>query len=128
MSLDDGLEGNGGANGGRDMAVAGVLLGSTALDKELNLGSIGQIDDKYEYYTSEDEQGRRIQKMRRKRKPGRHQGANQAGRSRDRRGRSRDNSNRKLQQNEMTFQNSQNSGYQETGRGRSFTNPVNQLG
>ena len=60
MSLDDGLEGNGGANGGRDMAVAGVLLGSTALDKELNLGSIGQIDDKYEYYTSEDEQGRRI--------------------------------------------------------------------
>ena len=61
MSLDGGFDGNVVANGGRDMALTGgVLLGSAALEKELKLGSIGQVDDKYEYYTSEDEQGRRI--------------------------------------------------------------------
>ena len=75
---------------------AGGLAGSSnkvsTAAKELKLGNIGQdIDDKYEYYTSEDEQGRRIQKMRRKRRQGRNQGNGQVGRNRDRRGRSRDN-------------------------------------
>ena len=41
MSLDEGIGGTDGANGDRDMAVAGVLLGSAALEKELKLGSIG---------------------------------------------------------------------------------------
>ena len=51
-----------GTNRTNEFEGAGGLLGMALLTNELKHKGIGENDDdnKYEYYTSEDEQGRRI--------------------------------------------------------------------
>lgn len=87
-----------------DGRVGTGLAGSRKDGKKgkLQHGSLSKDDDKYEYYTSEDEFGRRIQKMRKKKK-------NRGGKS-SREGRSR----------QANLNSSQNN-FNETGRGRSLT-------
>lgn len=55
-----------------DNKVGAGLKGQKAVIKngKLKHKALNADDDKYEYYTSEDEQGRRIQKMRKKKRKG----------------------------------------------------------
>ena len=72
-------------------ALIGVFSGvGLKSSKKLGLqhSTLNQEDDKYEYYTSEDSQGRRVQKMRKKRRGGRdrgRRGGRETTRSRDKR-------------------------------------------
>ena len=96
---------------GRD-ASDGVIppLGAAKKGGKLQHNALNAEDDKYEYYTSEDEQGRRIQKMRKKRRKG------GGGRSGQRTDRSRDRRVKQLGAEESGLQS-----IADAGRDRSFT-------